>query len=84
MHEVLHALGFVPACAPHTTANGHVSDPPNDLMYAGNQPWDIAHMVLDAGQDDYFQHAQTSRDGDRCRFASGRQPATCPCPSSGP
>ncbi len=55
IHELMHALGFVPTCAPHFTLSGHVSDSPTDLLYAGDQPWDTAHMVLDYGRDDYFQ-----------------------------
>jgi hypothetical protein len=54
VHEIMHGLGFVPSCAPHFTASGHVSDSPTDLMYAGPLPWDVAHMMLDVGHDDYF------------------------------
>jgi hypothetical protein len=52
LHEILHAIGFVPSCAPNHTRDGHVSDSPRDLMYAGAEPWRPA--VLDAGSDDYF------------------------------
>ena len=52
LHEVLHTMGFVPTCAPHHTRDGHVSDNPRDLMYAGDEPWRPA--VLDVGNDDYF------------------------------
>jgi hypothetical protein len=52
LHEVLHTMGFVPTCAPHHTRNGHVSDDPRDIMYAGDEPWRPA--VLDVGQDDYY------------------------------
>jgi hypothetical protein len=52
LHEVLHTIGFVPSCAPHHTRDGHVSDSPRDLMYAGDEPWRPA--VLDVGNDDYF------------------------------
>jgi Divergent InlB B-repeat domain len=52
LHEVLHTIGFVPACAPNHTRAGHVSDSPRDLMYAGDEPWRPA--VLDVGSDDYF------------------------------
>jgi hypothetical protein len=52
LHEVLHTMGFVPACAPNHTRAGHVSDSPRDLMYAGDEPWRPA--VLDVGSDDYF------------------------------
>ncbi len=52
LHEVLHTMGFVPRCAPHHTRDGHVSDDPRDVMYAGDEPWRPA--VLDVGQDDYY------------------------------
>ena len=52
IHEVLHALGFVPTCAPHHTSAGHVSDSPADLMYAGSAPW--TPSTLDLGHDDYY------------------------------
>ena len=53
LHEVLHALGFVPACARHDTGTGHVMDSPDDLMYTGNQRWQPSR--LDVGHDDYFR-----------------------------
>jgi hypothetical protein len=52
IHEIMHTLGFVPSCAPHFTLAGHVSDSPNDLLYAGPQNW--YPMTLDVGHDDYF------------------------------
>ena len=52
LHEVLHAIGFVPACAPNHARDGHVSDSPRDLMYAGDEAW--RPSVLDVGNDDYF------------------------------
>ena len=52
LHEILHTIGIVPSCAPHEVRNGHVSDSPSDLMYAGDQPW--TPSVLDIGHDDYF------------------------------
>lgn len=54
LHEIFHSLGAVPQCAPHYTQNGHTSDTPRDLMYAGNQPWQP--QVLDEGHDDYYGH----------------------------
>jgi hypothetical protein len=53
LHEIMHTLGIVPGCAPHQTLNGHVSDSPRDLMYAGPLPWQPS--VLDVNHDDYFQ-----------------------------
>jgi hypothetical protein len=52
LHELMHTMGYVPSCAPNHTRDGHVSDSPRDLMYAGNEPWRPA--VLDVGSDDYF------------------------------
>ena len=53
LHEALHTMGIVPACAPNHTRGGHVSDSPTDLMYAGDQPWRPA--TLDVGRNDYFE-----------------------------
>ena len=54
LHEILHTLGVVARCAPHHTFSGHVSDDPQDLMYAGSQDW--RPSLLDVGRDDYFEH----------------------------
>ena len=59
LHEIGHALGYVPSCAPHYTSGRgpHVSDSRFDLMYTGNEPWgvnDWRRMELDVGRDDYF------------------------------
>lgn len=56
LHELMHTLGFVATCAPHHTLAGHVSDSPNDLMWSGNQPWQLPPK-LDIGGDDYYRHA---------------------------
>jgi len=55
VHEMMHLLGLVASCAPHYT-DGHVSDTPIDLMYAGTQPWQPS--TLDVNHDDYFDHAR--------------------------
>jgi hypothetical protein len=52
LHELLHALGFVPACARHDTGTGHVTDSARDLMYYGDRQWRPGS--LDVGHDDYF------------------------------
>lgn len=52
LHEILHTIGFVPSCAPHSNKDSHVSDSPHDLMYAG--PLDWVPDTLDVGHDDYF------------------------------
>ncbi len=54
-HEVFHALGAVPSCAPHYSAF-HVNDDPRDLMYAGSLPWNPS--ILDVNHDDYWGHGR--------------------------
>jgi hypothetical protein len=54
LHEIVHTLGFVPSCAPHSNQDSHVTDSNTDLMYAGPLPWDTSQMVLDYNHDDYF------------------------------
>ena len=51
-HEIVHELGFVPTCSPHSTKSGHVTDSPRDLMY----PY-IGSRVpeLDVNHDDYYR-----------------------------
>lgn len=53
-HEIVHALGYVDACAPNyeATRPAHVGDDPSDLMYAGSAPWNPT--TVDPGQDDYY------------------------------
>jgi hypothetical protein len=55
-HEVTHALGAVPACAPHEGNGGHVIDDNRDLLYAGPAGRDWDHLTLDPGHDDYYHH----------------------------
>ncbi len=55
-HELTHALGAVPSCAPHFKLGGHVSDDPRDVLYDGPLPRDFANLTLDPGRDDYFDH----------------------------
>lgn len=56
-HELIHTLGFVPACAPNQGSEAHVPEP-SDLMYGGGTDfWDLSHLVLDIGRDDYYQHS---------------------------
>jgi hypothetical protein len=60
LHEILHTLGLVGRGAPHHTLEGHTSDSPTDLMYAGppGPPyWDP--RVLDVGHDDYYLTGRT-------------------------
>jgi hypothetical protein len=58
LHDLLHGLGLVAACAPHHHLAGHVADFANDLMWAGNQPW-LFPARLDIGRDDYYGHGRS-------------------------
>jgi hypothetical protein len=55
LHEMLHALGAAPECAPHhdDAHPFHVDDTPADLMWSGAG----AGKHVDLGRDDYFGHA---------------------------
>jgi hypothetical protein len=55
IHEVIHALGMVARCAPHTTDEEptHVTEP-CDLM--NNDLSAFEEIVLDRGHDDYYGH----------------------------
>jgi hypothetical protein len=50
-HEIVHELGFVSACAPHSIGGGHVGDGKRDLM-APSEYFGVP--VLDLGKDDYY------------------------------
>ncbi|HSC90951.1 MAG TPA: hypothetical protein VLB86_04780 [Gaiellaceae bacterium] len=62
LHEILHAIGFTPPCAPHRSADiwgDHVNDSRTDLMFGPDATivggWDWAHAVLDVNRDDYYR-----------------------------
>lgn len=62
LHEIMHAIGFSPRCAPHASKSDfpdHVNDSSHDLMYGPDpthtSPWDWAHAVLDVNHDDYYR-----------------------------
>jgi hypothetical protein len=54
-HELLHALGAVAPCAPHIAPGNNVTQPTNDVMYAGAER-ENANVQLDPGHDDYYKH----------------------------
>ena len=55
-HEMLHAMGAVAGCAPHSDGTGHVTDQgPNDILL--NDPDRTTQVVLDVGRDDYYMHS---------------------------
>jgi len=65
-HELVHAMGGVPSCAPHSntadensTDAGHVTDSPADIMYRSNDAFSenstsADQLTLDVNRDDYF------------------------------
>jgi hypothetical protein len=58
-HEMTHAFGAVPACAPHADGTGHVNDDNRDVLYAGPDQRDWDHIQLDPGHDDYYGHGRS-------------------------
>ncbi len=59
VHELTHAMGAVPSCAPHHGNSGHVVDDNRDLLYAGPSQRDWPNLMLDPGRDDYYGHGRT-------------------------
>ena len=57
-HELAHVLGAVPTCAPNHGYNGHVVDDRRDLLYLGTEPRDWDNLMLDPGNDDYYNHGR--------------------------
>jgi hypothetical protein len=56
-HELLHAIGAVPAGAPHRADGYHAGDDPQDVMTA--RPDRKAPWRLDVGRDDYYGHGRS-------------------------
>jgi List-Bact-rpt repeat protein len=58
VHELLHALGAVPAGAPNVCLDspGHACDSVDDLMYPSTSGQALDAIVLDEGNDDYYNH----------------------------
>lgn len=50
-HELIHGFGYIHSCSPHHF-HAHTNDNPQDLMYAGDEPW--TPTGVDPGQDDYY------------------------------
>jgi hypothetical protein len=46
MHELVHAMGFVPASVPGSGLNGHFTTDKYDLMYAGDSDWGYIEKEL--------------------------------------
>jgi putative cell wall-binding protein len=58
-HELVHAFGAVPDCAPNADGTGHVDDHRGDLLWRGQGSRDWAGMALDPGRDDYYEHGRS-------------------------
>jgi hypothetical protein len=68
-HELLHALGALPAGAPHACTPttdpfgvfdlGHPCDSPTDVLYPVSTGVPLSQLVLDYGHDDYYAHTGT-------------------------
>jgi hypothetical protein len=58
-HELLHALGALPAGAPHPCPGdtGHPCDSPTDILYPQTHGQPLSEQVLDFGRDDYYGHS---------------------------
>ncbi|MFL5955450.1 MAG: InlB B-repeat-containing protein [Gaiellaceae bacterium] len=64
-HELTHALGAVPAGAPHECPppnDGHVCDSTADLLYPFTSGQALSQLVLDANRDDYYGFATNGID----------------------
>lgn len=64
IHEIVHLLGFASACGKNPTSTdnlSHTGDDNTDLMWAPDATstlgWDTDQMVLDPGNDDYYNHS---------------------------
>jgi len=64
IHEIVHLLGFASSCGSHPTSAenlSHTGDDNADLMWAPDATstlgWDTDRMVLDPGNDDYYNHS---------------------------
>jgi len=72
-HELLHAMGALPAGAPNacTAANnpvapvadaGHPCDSSRDILYPVSNGTPLAQLILDVNHDDYYGHSGTWDD----------------------
>lgn len=79
LHEILHALGFVPTCAPNSTNQHHVSNNPYDILYQSGElpdaprPESIGEKtVLDPNHTDYYEaNIPNCPDLSRSAFLAG-------------
>ena len=57
-HELTHLLGAVPSCAPNFYF-AHVIDDRRDVLYSGPGGRDWDNLMLDPGNDDYYNHGRS-------------------------
>ena len=56
-HELTHMLGGASrSCATNTDGTGHVDDDNRDIIWSGSGGRDWANLMLDPGNDDYYNH----------------------------
>lgn len=67
IHEMVHLLSFATRCGENPTSRenfAHTGDDNRDLMWApyaaDSRYWDTDHMLLDPGNDDYFNLGESS------------------------
>lgn len=63
-HELVHALGALPAGAPNACPedDGHPCDDPDDVIWPRAAARPLDGVRLDAGQDDYYRHPGRQHD----------------------
>lgn len=57
-HELTHLLGAVPSCAPNYLPGGHLDGDNRDILYQGSSGRDWNNLMLDPGNDDYYNHGR--------------------------
>lgn len=58
-HELTHLLGAVPSCAPNALPGGHLDGDNRDILYQGSDGRDWDNLMLDPGNDDYYNHGRS-------------------------
>ncbi len=57
-HELTHLLGAVASCAPNSIPGGHVDGDNRDILFMGSGGRDWGNLMLDPGNDDYYNHGR--------------------------
>lgn len=58
-HELTHLLGAVASCAPNSIPGGHLDGDNRDILFMGSGPRDWNNLMLDPGNDDYYDHGRS-------------------------